>query len=264
MIGVIGHASPRPHLTSTMSHTTGTSFVAYVVDLPKTQDATRIPADWNTQWENLCAKNAFSPEICLAQAMSNSHVSSRWIFDQYSTLLQTARQDQYRIGVAGLTALEELAFAQRWKSASVQERRKHVLVGLSEACAIARNLNDARMYCGDVLKLRYLSQDPQVLLNLLTDIIPDDFSVISKEPYFIPNLVWDNFKSKKERDGMTDLEKIYIAEAIILRTKLICKWTILLVRKSVAQSQYLRLCCRFYCVIFLGERTSHNYCQEEP
>lgn len=64
-----------------MSRTT-----AYVVDLPKTQDATRIPEEWNARWEKHCAQNAFPPEVCLARAMS---AAISGIFDQYSALLQT-------------------------------------------------------------------------------------------------------------------------------------------------------------------------------
>src|SRR5882762_8762586 len=98
-----------------MSRTTGTHF-AYVVNLPKTQDATRIPAKWNTQWEELCAQDPFPPEVCLTHAVSNSQITSKWIFDQYSGLLQTTREVRFRIGLRGLQALEELDFEQRWKS----------------------------------------------------------------------------------------------------------------------------------------------------
>ena len=75
-----------------------------------------------------------------------------------------------------------------------------VLIGLSRSCAIARNFNDARMYYGDVLKLGHLSQDAQVLLDLLTDTIPEDCSIVPKNPYFFPNTVWDSSQApwKKE------------------------------------------------------------------
>lgn len=206
-----------------MSRRTRTRIVYSTVNLPKTHDATKIPAEWNAHWEKLCAQDIFSPKTCLSHAMSDQQRTSERIFDQYSELLQNTREVQYRIGIRGLHALTNLDFEQLWEKASVEDRRKHVLIGLSEPCASARNLNEARMYCGDVLKLRHLSQDAHVLLNLLSDIIPQDASVVPAAPYFIPNESWDRFIAEKERNGMTELEKAYIAEAMILRTELICK-----------------------------------------
>lgn len=159
--------------------------------------------------------------------MFTSNITSKYIFDQYSTLLQSTCEVQYHTGIQVIQALEKLNFEQRWNTASVADRRKHVLIGMSESCAIAQDLNEARMYCGDVLKLDYLSQDPQVLLRLLTDIIPDDPSAIPATPYLFPNATWDIFKAKTENSGMNELERVYIAQAMIIRTKLICKWIIL-------------------------------------
>ena len=161
----------------------------------------------------------FPPKICLTHAMS---VTFKGIFDQYSTLSQSTCESRFRLGLLGLYALEHHNFEQRWKDASMEDRRKHVLIGLSRSCAIARNLNDARMYCGDVLKLGHLSQDAQVLLDLLTDIIPEDCSIVPKTPNFFPNAVWNSSQAMRERSGMNELEKVHMAEAMILRTKLIC------------------------------------------
>ena len=166
-----------------MSRITGPAF-AYVVDLPKTQDATRIPEGWNVQWERLCAQDAnIPPKICLTHAMS---VTFKGIFDQYSTLSQSTCESRFRLGLLGLYALEHHNFEQRWKDASMEDRRKHVLIGLSRSCAIARNLNDARMYCGDVLKLGHLSQDAQVLLNFLQISSPKIAPLYQKPPISFP------------------------------------------------------------------------------
>ena len=160
----------------------------------------------------------FPPKICLTHAMS---VTFKGIFDQYSTLSQSTCESRFRLGLLGLYALEH-NFEQRWKDVSMEDRRKHVLIGLSRSCAIAQNLNDARMYCGDVLKLGHLSQDAQVLLDFLTGIIPEDCSIVPKTPYFFPNAVCDSSQAMKERSGINELEKVHVAEAMILRTKLIC------------------------------------------
>ena len=123
----------------------------------------------------------FPPKICLTHAVS---VTFKGIFDQYSTPSHSTCESRFRLGVLGLYALEHPYFEQRWKDTSMEDRRKHVLIGLSRSCAIARNLNDARMYCGDVLKLGHLSRDAQVLLDLLTDIIPKDCSIVPKNPLY--------------------------------------------------------------------------------
>ena len=139
-----------------MSRIMGPAF-AYVVDLPKTQDATRIPEGWNVQWERLCAQDAnIPPKICLTHAMS---VTFKGIFDQYSTPSHSTCESRFRLGVLGLYALEHPYFEQRWKDASMEDRRKHVLIGLSRSCAIARNLNDARMPY--VLRRRIEAGPPQ-------------------------------------------------------------------------------------------------------
>ena len=161
----------------------------------------------------------FLPKICLTRAMS---VTFKGIFDQYSTLSQSTCESRFRLEVLGLYTLEHPYFEQRWKDASMEDRRKHVLIGLSRSCAIARNPNDTRMYCGDISKLGNLSQDAQVLLDLLTDIIPEVCSIVPKPPFFFPNAVWDSSQATKERSGMNELEKVHMAEAMILRTKLIC------------------------------------------
>lgn len=63
-------------------------------------------------------------------------------------------------------------------AASVDERRKHVLVGLSRACGIARNLNTSRMYCAKELRIEHLSADGRVVLDLLNAIVPDNATVV--------------------------------------------------------------------------------------
>ena len=77
-----------------------------------------------------------------------------------------------------------------------------------------------------VLRRRIEAGTPQPrcagALELLTDIIPEDCSIVPKTPYFFPNAVWDSSQDMKERSGMNELEKVHMAEAMILRTKQIC------------------------------------------
>lgn len=195
------------------------------VFLPKTHEATSNTVVWNDQWESLCAQGTFSPEICLNHFLieNKQHGDLSSSLDQYSHMLGTTLHVLQLLGNCGLDALMEEEFETKWEHASVQERRKHVLVGLSGPCGSAKNLNDARIYCGDVLKLEYLSRDPKVFIDLLSQLIPDDVSVVPRTPIFIPNEGWDTFNTRKELSGVTDLEKVTLAEMMILRTKLICQ-----------------------------------------
>lgn len=146
----------------------------------------------------------FPPKICLTHAMS---VTFKGIFDQYSTLSQSTCESRFRLGLLGLYALEHHNFEQRWKDASMEDRRKHVLIGLSRSCAIARNLNDARMYCGDVLKLGHLSQDAQVLLNFLQISSPKIAPLYQKSPISFPTPFGIVLKLWKKEVEWTSLKR---------------------------------------------------------
>ena len=70
-------------------------------------------------------------------------------------------------------------FEGKWMAASVDERKKHALVGLSNGCGIAQNLNTSRMYCSKELRLEHLSTNGRVVIDLLTAIAPENLTVVS-------------------------------------------------------------------------------------
>ncbi|KAJ7275080.1 hypothetical protein C8J57DRAFT_241085 [Mycena rebaudengoi] len=101
-------------------------------------------------------------------------------------------------------------------------RGKHILIGLTDACSIARNLHDTRIYCGRELRLSHLQGDGRVVLDMLKSIMVEDILKVPEEPKYIPNTAWDSFADVQRRSVANDSEKLALASILLLRTKLIC------------------------------------------
>ncbi|KAK0444953.1 uncharacterized protein EV420DRAFT_1648677 [Desarmillaria tabescens] len=139
---------------------------------------------------------------------------------EYSRLLQNTLGLRFDIGVEAVDLLLYHDLESKWLAATRATRRQHALVGLSEAGAIARNLNEARRFTGDILTLENLSKEGHTLIDLLKAIIPDDISVLPKTPCHFPNAAWDSLREERQKNG-TEFEKLWLAEAHMLRSKLI-------------------------------------------
>ncbi|KAI0739328.1 hypothetical protein BC629DRAFT_1599958 [Irpex lacteus] len=113
----------------------------------------------------------------------------------FITNFQTTCEIQHRIGVKVIERVVAgggYDFDRRWVEASLEERRKHVLVGLVNG------------------------------VKLLEDVTPQNMSLVPKEPYYIPSEAWDGAKAAQERDSSTSEQARFdLMEMIILRTKLI-------------------------------------------
>ncbi|KAL0058836.1 hypothetical protein AAF712_014463 [Marasmius tenuissimus] len=194
-------------------------------DIPRTHLALANPEEWNAQWEELLALGVFNPQMIMtnyiAQAKARRATVSE-VMDQAAFLYTVTCELQYRIGVRAVNALNNHDFERRWLEAGVDIRRKHALRGLSEACAMARNLNDSRAACYDVLRLDYLSETGPTFITLLKDLIPEDISDVPKTAYYVPNKEWEDFKVKLERlNAPNTLPRAVFDDTYILRTKLI-------------------------------------------
>lgn len=202
---------------------------------PKVQLALSDPEQWNTEWENVYELSAgFTKPDFIMRALHCQRQrcamfgggSARKADDRlrYTVNYETTCEIRHRIGGKTLGAFVRDNFENRWRSASVEERRKHALNGLANGGAQAKNLNTARAYCSDILRLRYLADDGEVLLKLLNDITPQDISFVPKEPYYFPNAEWDALRAQQQRDpAISEDEKFDLMEIFILRMKLICK-----------------------------------------
>ncbi|KAE9410671.1 hypothetical protein BT96DRAFT_1011427 [Gymnopus androsaceus JB14] len=103
------------------------------------------------------------------------------------------------LGRLGAIKLADGDFESKWMQASVSTRQKHVLVGISEAGNVARNINEARRFAFDVVRLEHLSQDGKTYLDLFKSIMPNDLDTMPKEPYCVPDGEWDSFQARMKK-----------------------------------------------------------------
>ncbi|KAL0565534.1 hypothetical protein V5O48_016489 [Marasmius crinis-equi] len=194
-------------------------------ELPRTQHATSNPEEWNEHWEKLLARNLFNPRMVVTSNINRIRAQRptiNTVIEQAAFLHTMTCEIQYRIGVRAVLALNDSDLERRWIEAGVDVRRSHVLRALSEACAMARNLNDSRAACYDVLRLDHLSKEGETFISLLKEIIPEDISDVPKTPYYIPNEEWESYKAEIENQYSPDtLERGVFDDTYILRTKLI-------------------------------------------
>ncbi|KAJ7140849.1 hypothetical protein C8R44DRAFT_726561 [Mycena epipterygia] len=109
---------------------------------------------------------------------------------------------------------------------------KHVLIGLTNVCSIAKNLHDARIYCGRELRLSHLRKDGRAVLDLLKSVMVEDVKIPEK-PTYIPDPTWNGFVDAQQRSALNDSEKFALAKILVLRTKLICHFLRCTIRSFV-------------------------------
>jgi hypothetical protein len=195
------------------------------VVIPRTQHALEDPETWNSQWESQFPLFEKSPKGLFKNYLDlskNARMSTSHRSHYYSTLLATTISTLFHVGVQSLQVLSREDFENKWTNAGVAVRRQHVLRALSEACSMARNLNEARGTACSLLTVDGLSKDPQVLIGMMKKLVPEDIEAEPKFPIYFENPSWDAFKAQKQRSSMTEEEKICLAEMHILQTKLIC------------------------------------------
>lgn len=199
---------------------------------PRVQLALSNPDQWNTRWEAVYDMpiGYLNPDRLLLEVRSLRKMfggSGKRTADdkhRYTVNYEITCAMRHRIGKKMLEVFAKDDFENRWLSATVEERRKHALAGLANGGAQANNLNTARAYCSDILRLRYLADDGEVLLKLLKDLTPQDISSVPKEPYYFPNAGWDSLRTQQQGNtAASEDDKLDLLEILILRTKLICE-----------------------------------------
>lgn len=144
--------------------------------------------------------------------------------DEYLGNLKNALEMRQYLGRLGAIKLADGDFESKWMQASVSTRQKHVLVGISEAGNVARNINEARRFAFDVVRLEHLSQDGKTYLDLFKSIMPNDLDTMPKEPYCVPDGEWDSFQARmKKKHSRSKVHLVCLAEMNVLRCELICK-----------------------------------------
>ncbi|KAF8176860.1 hypothetical protein K438DRAFT_1939216 [Mycena galopus ATCC 62051] len=197
--------------------------------LPAMQNALIDPAKWNSDWENLTNRL--------------QHISPAQ-FVQTAAFLLGAETDgmdasllEYQ-GLLGSLAGVQLSLTKEvtcdlgenmetdWMNASPALREKHILIGLSNACSIARNLHDARIHCGRDFRLSRLRGDGRIVFDWLKAVMipqdPEKALELLNKPRYVPDAAWDALTDLQQRSAPNDSEKLALGNILVLRTKLIC------------------------------------------
>lgn len=170
--------------------------------------------------------NLFTPALCLAAQVQLSQMDPRepkMTLEQFPILTTSLCHLQREITDEALSYILLKDLESKWMVAPSAERRQHVLVGLSNVCSKARNLNDARAFCSKEMRVSYLCQGRNIL-DLLDLVKVDDVHVAPSTPKYVPDADWDVIRAKQERSSSTtEMERICLTEILLLRGKLICK-----------------------------------------
>lgn len=142
--------------------------------------------------------------------------------ESYRQLLSSTLDMRQRLSVIPLV-FEQTQFETKWLAASVATRREHALVGFSEACSGARNLNDSRTLTGDILTLDHFSRDGKIVIDLWKSIIVPKGDPAATAPHGFPGKSWEAFLKTEERYLSDRLRESLLSELKVLRTKLICR-----------------------------------------
>ncbi|KAJ7657376.1 hypothetical protein DFH06DRAFT_1198084 [Mycena polygramma] len=211
--------------------------------LPGMHTATIDPVKWNSDWENLGNR---------VQHMSPADfVHTRAMLLATESDGMDASLLQYQSLLGGLSSLQlwitkdaQLYFVRddlekKWLSADPALRGKHILIGLSSACAIARNLHDARIYCAREFRLARLRGDGRIVMGWLNAIMvpedPEEALKLLEKPRYLPDAAWDAYADLQQRSSPSDSEKLALGEILTLRTKLICHFLHATIRSFVGE-----------------------------
>ncbi|KAJ6468105.1 hypothetical protein C8R47DRAFT_1151819 [Mycena vitilis] len=211
--------------------------------LPGMHTAMIDPVKWNSDWENLGNR---------VQRMSPADfIHTRAMLLATESDGMDASLLQYQSLLGGLSSLQlwitkdaQLYFVRddlenKWLSADPALRGKHILIGLSSACAIARNLHDARIYCARELRLARLKGDGRIIMGWLKAIMvpedPQEALKLLEKPRYLPDAAWDACADLQRRSSPSDSEKLALGEILTLRTKLICHFLHATIRSFVGE-----------------------------
>ncbi|KAJ6573485.1 hypothetical protein DFH09DRAFT_1151945 [Mycena vulgaris] len=193
---------------------------------PMMQDALRQPEKWNSDWEKITLTvERVSPSdlvhsAAMQLAMAPDSLDSSLL--EYQGLLGALCSVQVWLTQEALLYFARNDLEAKWMGASAELRGKHILIGLSNACSIAKNLHDARVYCGRELRLSRLRGEGRVLLDLLKAVMTEDILKVPEKPKYVPHPGWDAISDAQSRSAPSDVEKLTLGNILVLRNKLIC------------------------------------------
>ncbi|KAJ7713553.1 hypothetical protein B0H16DRAFT_1899476 [Mycena metata] len=196
------------------------------VMLPRIQDALKQPERWNSDWENITGSTGrwLEPSVLVdlvAVPLAGQPLKMDASLLEHQSILRDLCQTQAHLTAVALTYFARENLEDRWMKAAPDLRGKHILIGLINACSIAKNLHDARVYCGRELTLSHLRSDGRTVLDLLKAVMLPE-AAIPKQPKLVPHPAWDAFAAAQARGFPNDSKKYALASILTLRTKLLC------------------------------------------
>ncbi|KAJ7034067.1 hypothetical protein C8F04DRAFT_601439 [Mycena alexandri] len=197
---------------------------------PTKEDALKQPAKWNSDWESTTKKfqhvppsKFFEAEATLLKMRVAADMDTAFI--RHQSLLGNLCGLQLMITEEALTYFARNDLEAKWMQASSAVRGKHALIGLSNACSIAKDLHDVRLYCGRELTLSHLQEDGKIVLDLVQAVMAlNDAGIceMPETPKDIADAAWDSFAQVQRGSTASESEKLAVANILALRTKLIC------------------------------------------
>ncbi|PPQ96197.1 hypothetical protein CVT26_005508 [Gymnopilus dilepis] len=200
--------------------------VLTTIEYPPCHKAKSAPQQWDAEFESVfrlrgtfsitTARGYFN--ACLMEERHEPEHDST--LQEYAFLKKQLCGLQRNVSARAISFISSEGFATKWLAASVKKRAKHALAGMAGACAISPNLNKARLSCSKELRVKYLSENGQAVLDLLNAIAPADLSEIPSEPQYIANDDWDKLHVAHQ-DTADEIEKLVLNSILVLRNKLI-------------------------------------------
>ncbi|KAJ7141752.1 hypothetical protein C8R43DRAFT_587587 [Mycena crocata] len=196
-------------------------FEARAITSPSIEDTLKDTLKWNADYERM--NSYFSPLMCYKRDLADQAGQTIQMRDarnaQYPLLVGQTVSQQVTL-IQDIFTFRNLCFDEKWQSAEVEMRKKHVLVGLAAACSGAHNLHATRKYCPE-LSVPYLSGDARHFLDLLKSVIPEDMSAPPTAVTHFAHPDWDAVCAHHQRSNPGDFARRCYEETLILRTKLI-------------------------------------------
>ncbi|KAF7358025.1 MYND-type domain-containing protein [Mycena venus] len=205
------------------------AYAALPFAIPGMHNALVDPKKWNSDWENITNRlQHVSPAQFVdssailhateADGMDSSLLEYQGFLGSLISLQIWITRDAARYLLDDLEA--------KWTKASPALRGEHILVGLSNACSIAKNLHDTRIYCGRDFRLSRLRGDGGIVLGWLKAIMvparDEEALEMLNKPRYVPDAAWDAFANMQQQSAPNDSEKLALGRILVLRTKLIC------------------------------------------
>ena len=164
-------------------HSDNPSFFCRIYNIPSIKGNL---AQWDTAWEKtlptLSASEDVYPIVCVILKL---FTSVRAYDGHYEAVrkLQKATMDQVEHG-------ETNCFSTAWKLVDEEERKKHILKGMKQACESATFYQDSRAMCPEITTTAMLEQQGMAFLDFARKLSKAIKEEDAEKVYMLPSDWW--------------------------------------------------------------------------